>query len=118
MGFFINSSALEIHVINFRGQDSLKTQTFVQKNREIVIAIYLCKICFIILHLYNLKISSYNNKYPWSNGKHIRLLTRGSRVRILAGPTSPFSIFFSKNETKGEEICGDERVGEIINFSW
>ena len=40
MGFFIYSNTLEIHVINLRGQDSLKTQTFVQKNREITIMIY------------------------------------------------------------------------------
>ena len=31
MGFFIYSNTLEIHVINLRGQDSLKTQKFVQK---------------------------------------------------------------------------------------
>ena len=31
-------------LINLRGQDSLKTQKFVQKDREITIANYLCKI--------------------------------------------------------------------------
>ena len=45
MGFFHitykYSNTLEIHFINLRGQDSLKTQKFVQNNREIVIAIYL-----------------------------------------------------------------------------
>ena len=41
MGFFIHSNTLEIRVINLRGQDSLKIQTFIQKNKEIAIAIYL-----------------------------------------------------------------------------
>ena len=53
MGFFIYSNTLEIHVINLRGQNSLKAQKFVQKSREI--AIYLCKIYVIIhkrLHIY------------------------------------------------------------------
>ena len=56
MGFFIYSNTLEIHVINLRGQNSLKAQKFVQKSREIAIAIYLCKIYVIIhkrLHIYH-----------------------------------------------------------------
>ena len=41
MGFFVHSNTLDIRVINLRGQDSLIIQKFIQKNREIAIAIYL-----------------------------------------------------------------------------
>ena len=37
MGFFMYSNTLEIHVINLKGEDSLKTQKYVQKDREILI---------------------------------------------------------------------------------
>ena len=55
---------------------------------------------------------SYGNKDSWSNGHYLRLLTGRSRVRILAW-AGLFIFFFYQNETKGEEICGNESLGEI-----
>ena len=43
---FTYSNTLESHVVNFRGQENLKTQKYVQEMREIAIAIYLCTCTF------------------------------------------------------------------------